>query len=54
MSPEIEKLILGAQMSEFDIQKQAVADGMVTMAQDGILKAAEGLSSLSEVFRVAE
>lgn len=54
MTPEIEKLILGAQMSEFDIQKQAVADGMVTMAQDGILKAAEGLSSLSEVFRVAE
>lgn len=54
MSPEIEKLILGGQMSEYDIQKVAVADGMVTMAQDGILKAAEGLSSLSEVFRVAE
>ena len=54
MTPEIEKLILGGQMSEFDIQKQAVVDGMVTMAQDGILKAAEGLSSLSEVFRVAE
>lgn len=54
MTPAIEKLILGAQMSEYDIQKQAVEDGMVTMAQDGILKAAEGLSSVAEVFRVAE
>lgn len=54
MSPEIEKLILGGQMSEFDIQKQAMVDGMVTMAQDGILKAAEGLTALSEVFRVSE
>ena len=54
MSPEIEKLILGAQMSEFDIQKQAMTDGMVTMAQDGILKAAEGLTPVSEVFRVSE
>ncbi|MCX6781039.1 MAG: GspE/PulE family protein [Candidatus Magasanikbacteria bacterium] len=54
MTPAIEKLILTAQMSEFDIQKQAIDDGMVTMAQDGILKAAEGISSISEVFRVSE
>ena len=27
--------------------------GMVTMEQDGILKAADGLTSLYEVFRVA-
>lgn len=54
MSPEIEKLILGGQMSEFDIQKQAIAGGMITMAQDGILKATEGLTSVSEVFRVSE
>ncbi len=54
MSPAIEKLILGGQMSEYDIQAQAIADGMITMAQDGILKAAEGQSSVSEVFRVSE
>jgi type II secretory ATPase GspE/PulE/Tfp pilus assembly ATPase PilB-like protein len=54
MTPAIEKLILGAQMSEYDIQAQAIADGMVTMAQDGILKAAEGATALSEVFRVSE
>jgi type II secretory ATPase GspE/PulE/Tfp pilus assembly ATPase PilB-like protein len=28
--------------------------GMVTMVQDGILKALEGITSLDEVFRVAE
>ena len=54
MSPAIEKIILAGQMSEFDIQKQATDDGMVTMAQDGIIKAADGLSSIAEVFRVAE
>ena len=54
MTPSIEKIILSGQMSEFDIQAQAQADGMVTMAQDGILKAADGLTALSEVFRVSE
>lgn len=54
MSPAIEKVILSGQMSEFDIQKIAIEEGMVTMAQDGILKAAEGLTALSEVFRVSE
>lgn len=54
MSPAIEKLILSSQMSEFDIEKQAIEDGMITMAQDGILKAADGMTTLSEVFRVTE
>lgn len=54
MSPAVEKIILGGQMSEDEIQKVAIEEGMVTMAQDGILKAATGMTSLSEVFRVAE
>ncbi len=54
MSPAVEKIILGGQMSEDEIQKVALEEGMVTMAQDGILKAATGVTSLSEVFRVAE
>jgi type IV pilus assembly protein PilB len=36
------------------IEKQAIQDGMLTMAQDGILKVLEGVTSLSEVQRVTE
>jgi type IV pilus assembly protein PilB len=36
-----------------DIQRQAVAEGMVTMRQDGYLKALQGLTTLEEVNRVA-
>jgi type IV pilus assembly protein PilB len=38
-------------MSEF--KKAAIQQGMVTMAQDGILKALEGITDVEEVFRVA-
>jgi type II secretory ATPase GspE/PulE/Tfp pilus assembly ATPase PilB-like protein len=34
------------------IEKQAVADGMVTMPQDGILKVLAGLTTLEEIYRV--
>ena len=34
------------------IQDKAVADGMLTMLQDGILKAIQGLTTLEEIFRV--
>ncbi len=36
-----------------DIQRQAVLEGMVTMRQDGYLKALQGLTTLDEVNRVA-
>lgn len=36
-----------------EIQKQAVVEGMVTMRQDGYLKALQGLTTLDEVNRVA-
>ncbi|QQS15358.1 MAG: type II/IV secretion system protein [Candidatus Moraniibacteriota bacterium] len=38
--------------SENDIMKEALEEGMVTMAQDGILKAVSGDTSLDEVWRV--
>jgi type IV pilus assembly protein PilB len=38
--------------TEFDIMKTALEDGMITMTQDGILKAVEGITSLEEVWRV--
>ena len=54
MNKETEKLILAGQLSEYDIREIAVKNGMVTMVQDGILKALDGITSIEEVFRVAE
>ena len=36
-----------------EIQRQAIAEGMITMRQDGYLKALQGLTTLEEVNRVA-
>ncbi|MEI8104043.1 MAG: ATPase, T2SS/T4P/T4SS family [Candidatus Moraniibacteriota bacterium] len=51
INENIEKLIveLGG---ENDITRVALEDGMVTMTQDGILKAITGITSLEEVWRV--
>lgn len=54
MSPEIEKVILSQDVSEYTIEKLAIEDGMVTMLQDGILKALDGLTSLEEIFDKTE
>ncbi|MBI3232357.1 MAG: type II/IV secretion system protein [Candidatus Doudnabacteria bacterium] len=40
-----------ASMSDF--KRAAVAQGMLTMAQDGLLKALEGITDVEEIFRVA-
>lgn len=53
MTPDIEKLVMGGDISESVLEKAATADGMVTMVQDGILKALDGITTLDEVFRVA-
>ncbi len=53
MNKDIEKII-NETAAEYQIQEVAVKSGMITMVQDGILKAAEGLTSLEEVFSVAE
>ena len=37
-----------------DVEKQAVSEGMITMKQDGYLKAIEGTTSIEEVLRVAQ
>ena len=54
MSPAIEKIILSGAVSEYQMQDVAIEQGMVTMAQDGLLKAIEGITSVAEVFSVAE
>lgn len=54
MTKEIEQLILKGEVSEYVMQEIAVKNGMITMVQDGLLKALDGITSVEEVFRVAE
>jgi type IV pilus assembly protein PilB len=52
MTNELRLLII-KEATVMEIQKQAIAQGMTTLEQDGILKALKGHTSLSEVYRVA-
>ncbi len=51
MSESIKEKILNME-TESEITKQALEEGMITMMQDGILKALEGHTSLKELQRV--
>ena len=53
MDDGIEKLIY-QQVSTVDLKQAAVAQGMMSMQQDGVLKALQGITDLSEVWRVTE
>lgn len=53
ITEEISKLILEHSSSNI-IEEKAVAAGMVTMKQDGYLKALEGVTTMEEVLRVAQ
>lgn len=48
----VEKFILEEEISEFAVREVAKNQGMLTMAQDGILKAIEGITSIDEIQRV--
>jgi len=54
MTKEVEKLILSGNVSEYDMRDISQKNGMVTMIQDGLLKAADGITTVDEVFRVAK
>lgn len=54
MSAEIEKEIISGQVSEYEMKSILHDAGMLTMGQDGLLKAADGITTLDEVFRVAK
>ncbi len=54
MNEEVEKLILSGTASEYDIRNAGVRAGMVTMMQDGLIKAMDGITSVTEVLRVAQ
>jgi general secretion pathway protein E len=53
VSEKIEKMIAKAGTAT-EIRNQAIAEGMLTMAQDGLLKALQGITDVEEVFRVTE
>lgn len=50
-SENIQKLIISGATSD-EIQRQAVAEGMVTMQLDGFIKALRGQTSIEEILRV--
>lgn len=54
MNEYIEKVILSEKVSEYEMHEIVAKQGMITMAQDGILKAIKGMTTVDEVFRVSE
>lgn len=54
MTKGVEKLILTGHVSEYDMRDIANKNGVVSMIQDGLLKAIDGITSVEEVFRVAK
>lgn len=50
-SENIQKLIVSGSTSD-DIQRQAMAEGMITMQMDGFIKALRGQTSVEEILRV--
>ncbi|MDA3802889.1 MAG: GspE/PulE family protein [Patescibacteria group bacterium] len=51
MNDKIKQLTIDSAPS-FKILQQAIEDGMITMLQDGVLKAIDGVTSLEEIYRV--
>lgn len=54
MTPGIQQLLRlpPSQITTDILEKKAIEDGMITMLQDGVLKALEGVTTLEEVYRV--
>lgn len=52
ITEEIQNLIM-TRATSADIQRKAIEQGMITMRQDGYLKALEGITTIEEVNRVA-
>jgi type II secretory ATPase GspE/PulE/Tfp pilus assembly ATPase PilB-like protein len=54
MTPGVQQLLRMPpnQVTTEMLEKQAIQDGMLTMVQDGVLKAIRGETTLEEVFRV--
>ena len=53
ITPGVKEMILRGD-SAYNINKQAIKDGMISLEQDGIIKALQGHTSLEEVYRVSK
>ncbi len=53
MSDAVKDAITNNDVAEHHLMQIAIADGMVPMVTDGVVKASKGITSLDEVFRVA-
>lgn len=53
MTPEISQLVLKKASSE-DLMAEAIKNGMITMSQDGFIKAKNGITTIEEVLRVTK
>ena len=53
ITPKIKELIL-KWSSGVEINEVAITDGMISLEQDGIMKALNGLTSLTEVYTAAK
>lgn len=53
MTPELEKIIIAGPTEE-KLRNEANRQGMITMKQDGLIKAIQGIVSFEEVMRVIE
>lgn len=51
VTPKIKSMIVNQKTSD-EIQKEAKKEGMITMFEDGFIKAARGITSLEELLRV--
>jgi type II secretory ATPase GspE/PulE/Tfp pilus assembly ATPase PilB-like protein len=54
MTPHVQQLLRQSKtlITTEMLEQCAIDDGMLTMLQDGILKAAQGITSLEEIYRV--
>ena len=51
MSPTLKDMVMADKTGD-EIQEQATKEGMLTMIEDGIFKAAQGHTTIEEVLRV--
>ncbi|MEK7123344.1 MAG: hypothetical protein AAB851_00435 [Patescibacteria group bacterium] len=52
MSPKIKGLIMKSATAD-EIEAAAKEEGMISMLEDGFIKAAQGITSLEEILRIA-
>lgn len=52
INPEIAQLLQSPTVTDLEIEQAAIENGMISISQDGVLKALAGETTLEEVFRV--